>query len=231
MRQLLNIKFIGLMGLISLLGLIGLAKLASAQSAPEFIVSWRAASYVPSDYQGKILPSKSTAIEMGFDLIDNGKIADLSRSQITWVTNNKEIKSGLGAKNAVISNNGSEQLIRVSVDYKNSFIEETFSIPSAKPEIIVDTKLSGNSLSLRDYMFSALPYFFNINNLSELLFSWSNNGKTISGEAENPDILKISLASEGLPQKTSLNISASASNLYNPLEMAGKSLNLIIESR
>ena len=55
-----------------------------AQAAPEFLVSWRAVGYVPPDYQGKILPNKNSRVEMGFDLIAQNKIADLSRYNISW---------------------------------------------------------------------------------------------------------------------------------------------------
>lgn len=79
--------------------------LAFGQTAPEFLVSWRASNYVPADYQGKILPSKNSAVEIGFDVIDKNKIADLSRHNINWFLGDNLIRSGVGLKKIAVSLN------------------------------------------------------------------------------------------------------------------------------
>ena len=211
------------------IGLIEPAKSVSAQTAPEFITSWRALNYVPADYQGKSFPINSTYVEASFDLLDNNKIVNLSKNQITWTLNNTDIKSGLGAKSAKFLNAGVDQAVRVSVDYKDSLFETIISVPTTRPEMVIDSGVTGRYLSLKDYTFAALPYFFNISNLGELSFNWTNNGKNISGSTENPGLLKLSFKSEGIPQQTNINISASVSNLGNMLETAGKTLNLILK--
>ena len=70
----MKMKFKKIIGLIGLIGLI--SPIVYAQASPEFLISWRAVNYVPADYQGKILPSKSSPIEAGFDLVDKNKIVD-----------------------------------------------------------------------------------------------------------------------------------------------------------
>ena len=58
-------------------------------SRPQFMVSWQAQSYAPSWYQGKIFPTKGSRINVVFELVDGGKIADLSKLKVRWYLNDK----------------------------------------------------------------------------------------------------------------------------------------------
>ena len=209
-----------------------------AQTTPEFLVSWRAINYVPADYLGKILPSKSSRVEAGFDLIDNKKLIDLSKINVSWYLNGQLLNSGTGLKTATINiNSDLAQTIRITVSsYKGADIDQTFLLPVVKPEIVINTKLintdnAGNRMRLtpKNHLFEARPFFFNVNNLRELGFRWRVNDKLIEGISGTPEFLSLNLESPGSPTETELTVSSGINNLFNQLEFAGKSLNFIVK--
>ncbi len=209
----------------------------NAQTAPEILVSWKAVNYVPADYQGKILPSNSSRMEAGFDLIDKNKIADLSKSNISWFLGGNLLNSGIGLKNITFNIASSlNQTMRITVSgYKENDLDYIFPIPVTNPEVVIDTKTSvktlknQNYLPLKSYIFEARPFFFNVSNLKELGLKWRLNNRLVEGQAENPEFLKLNLESEGTPKETGLNLSIGASNLFNKLELASKVLNFIVK--
>lgn len=227
-------RLIGIIGLTGLVSPIGF--LAFAQSAPEFLISWRAVNYVPADYRGKILPSKSGRVEIGFDLIDKNKIADLSRRNISWYLDGDLLKSGPGLKTAEFtSSNNLDKAVRIAVSgYAASDLEETFLIPATEPEVIIDTKTPAkfarnqNSLPVKNYTFEARPFFFNVDSLSNLKFSWRVNNQPTEGTPANPEFLNLNLQSPGTPQETELGVAVGVTNLTNQLELASKLLNFVI---
>ena len=232
----MKMKFKKIIGLIGLIGLIG--PIVYAQASPEFLISWRAVNYVPADYQGKILPSKSSPIEAGFDLVDKNKIVDLSKYDISWYLNGNFLQSGLGLKkiNFAMASN-LDQTMRITVfNYKNNDLDQIFLIPAAKPEIIISTKTPNDRttrnqmrISLQNYTFEARPFFFNVGNLNDLRFQWKVNDKMVEGAPANPEFLGLNLASEGTPRETELKLTLNASNIANPLELAGKLINFIVK--
>ncbi len=210
---------------------------AQTASEPEFMVTWSTKNYVPSDYMGKILPAKSGRLDVGFDLIDRNKIADLSGATITWFLNDNFIRSGIGLKNISLNLNGElNQIIRISVtDYADDEISHIFSIQPAEPEIVIDTKnpllLSFNQIQLaaKKHVFGIRPFFFNIKGLDELIFKWRVDNKLISGAAENPWLLSLDLGTpEGAAQETDLAVSASAANINDQFEFGSKTYNFSV---
>lgn len=232
-------KFKKLIWLISPIGLIGLISPIGlfAQTAPEFLVSWRASSYVPADYQGKVLPSSGSRVDIGFDLVDKNKTVDLSRRNITWFLGQNFLRSGVGLKKLSVDlTDNRTQTVRITVgDYNNEDLDHVFLLPVAEPEAIISVKTPYETarnqtfLPLKNHLLEARPFFFNVSSLGGLQFKWRINGNLVSGEAESPNFLNLDLASEGAPQLTEVNVSLGVSNLLNDLELAGKSLNFVIE--
>lgn len=229
-------KLIGLIGLIGLISPIGFS--AFAQAAPEFLISWRAINYVPADYQGKILPSKGSAISAGFDLIDQNKIVNLSKYNISWYLNGNFLQSGIGLKKINFTMASAlDQTMRITVfNYKNNDLDQIFLIPGAKPEIIISTKTPNDRtarnqmrISPQNYTFEARPFFFNVSNLNDLRFQWKVNDKIVEGTPANPEFLGLNLTSEGTPRETELKLTLNASNIANPLELAGKLINFVVK--
>lgn len=204
---------------------------ASAQTAPEFITSWKAINYVPAEYPGKIFPTKGSTLIVGFDLLDKNQFTNLSKAEIQWDVDGTVLQTGTGVQQAQFQSNANanQHIIRIAVrNYGASELNYTFTIPIKKPFLIIDAPVPNRRLNLGSTLFQALPYFFNTSDLRNVRFQWFRNGQTIAGSPSTPSALTLEIASEGNPVNTDLSLSATAQNLLNPLEAATQLLNLKI---
>ena len=203
----------------------------NAQTAPSLIVTWQAENYAPSGYEGVILPTRGTAVRAALALIDAGKIQDLSKKEIRWFTGRELIKSGLGAVEIEFRTpelaTGDIALKAVVRNYKNADWEGLTAVPVAEPEIVIDAPYPERKIAAGLNVFKALPYFFNINDVIQLVFSWTANGLKAESGSEEPDRLNLetSLGRSG----DEVNLSVAVLNSLNPLQFASQSLNLTIK--
>lgn len=211
--------------------------LAQAQTSPEFLVSWRATNFVPADYQGKSLPSKSSMVEIGFDVIDGNKPANLSQNNISWYLGNNYVSSGVGMKTIRITiPTDLDQAVRMTIaNYKGSDLDFGFIIPVSKPKLVLSTKTPTQTaknqrfLPVRSHLFEARPFFFNVKNLRDLNFKWQVNNELVTGEAGNPEFMSMDFGSNGSPKESQFSVSVAASNSSNQLEFGSKLLNFIVK--
>lgn len=215
---------------------MGFLNRVGAQVEPEFMVTWKANNYVPSDYQGRVLSVDKTTIDIGFEIIDGGKIADLSKTEIFWHINNEFQKSGLGIKNSsfVADRSRGNQLIEIIIpNYQPKGkeavkLEKSLTIPLLKPEVVIDSPYPNNEIESGSNNFRALLFFFNITNPpSDASFSWSANGTKVEGVVENPDLLTLDTTK--LPVGSNFNLTLAVSNVFNELEFAKQLINLKIK--
>ncbi len=188
----------------------------SAQQQSEFMMTWKSDNYAPPSYQGKILPVDGSKIDVALELIDGGKIANLSGLQINWLINNDELKSGIGLKNISFTANGrrGDQLVEVTIkNYKGVDLEKRLDIPLTDPELVI---IGGPTI------FEVFPYFFNVKNINELIISWSANGRPTSGSVESPTALEVDTSS--FPTNSEIVIQATASNSKKATEIASKTI-------
>ncbi|MBI4992415.1 MAG: hypothetical protein HZB99_04325 [Candidatus Harrisonbacteria bacterium] len=196
---------------------------AFAQTTPQLLISWKALSYVPAGYQGKIFPTNNTPVEVGFDVIDNGKVINLSKSEISWELNGKFLTSGIGLKTARFNSGSQEQAVRITVlDYKEQNLTSSVIIPSLRPEIMIESKLLNKKIKFGKHTLTALPYFFNAANSSELSFDWKINGERISASADNPESLNLDLGSQVPSGNGDIVLSVTIKNFFNEFESAIK---------
>lgn len=209
---------------------------AGAQTKPQFLVSWQAQNYAPSWYQGKILPTKGTPINISFELIDNGKIADLSKTTVRWYVNDNLVlneNNGLGIKNLKINipdySGGQTEIRIVVLDYlKNGMIDKLIEIPVKGPEAIINAPYADGKIKTGSSVLNLFPFFFNIKDTHSLSVDWSVNGQKPSGSAGNPYVLNLNVGSE-TPKDTAINISVSLKSILKDLEFASQSVNLVIK--
>lgn len=194
---------------------------SGGQATPEFMVTWRARAYVPSDYRGKILPSPTSPIEFAFELLENGRIINLSNNEIRWYINNKFQKSGLGLKILTYAPprpDTGNRILKIEVrNYRGQHWQEFLTIPTTRPEVMI--------LPTGSNSFKALPYFFNVAGLQNLSFNWRVNNQNPEGLPENPDLLTIAEA----PSGTELSIDLIVRNLGQIIELASHSIKFITE--
>lgn len=211
---------------------------ANAQTAPQFLISWKADSYAPNWYQGKVFPTRGSRVEVAFELIDNGKVADISKTKVRWYVNDRLVlneKNGLGIKThsfRVVDYPGQDVEIRiVVVDYKNGDqLSDLIIIPVAHSEAIIDAPYAGRkigNISNNKHSFSVYPFFFNVSDLSKLSFKWLVNNRPAEsgGSAEKLDLSVDPLAPSGFE----IDISAKINNLSNEIEFASKNIKVIIK--
>ncbi|MCH7677422.1 hypothetical protein IH879_21080 [candidate division KSB1 bacterium] len=196
--------------------LLGTFTPVAGQATPEFLVTWKANTYVPAGYQAKALPIRGSQVEVSFELIDNGKIADLSRSTIRWFINFKLQETGIGNKTFAFTitpyDNRIPSIKILILDYKGAELKHLFDIPIAEPDVVIDTNDQRN--------FRGLPYFFNVNNINSLDFGWEVNDKKPEGAVDRPDLLSLDIPEIQLGESLDINISLIIKNLGNPLEFA-----------
>ena len=210
--------------------------LVEAQSSPQFLISWQAESYAPSWYQGKILAINGTPISISFELIDNAKIADLSKTKVRWYVNDKLIKNendGLGIKSLKITvpdYAGQETEIRISiVDYKGGeILDKIIRIPVRGPEAVINVPYPDAKISTGLSIFQATPFFFNIKDRNSLSIEWSANEQKAEGAFDNPWSLNLNIDPR-IPSGFVVGLRATVQNILNQLETASKTIQLKVK--
>lgn len=209
--------------------------ITSAQTSPQFLVSWQAQSYVPAWYEGKIIPSAGSKVSVSFELIDGGKIVNLSQTAVRWYLGDKLVKnenSGLGIKNySFINNNyGNDSVdVRISLpDYNGNTLDKVISIPLKSPEIDLETKKYDRKLSKGDNLIIGWPFFFNTNDVKNLAFSWSAQGNGVDLSSKNLLFFNVNIGAD-IQSGTSVMVQSFAQNLKNNIESARKLMQFEVE--
>ncbi len=208
---------------------------ANAQATPQFLISWRSQNYAPSWYQGKVLATRGSWIDASFDLIENGKIVDLSKKKVRWYVNDdlrRNEEDGLGIKNYSFSvadyTNEDIEIRIVIVDYKESQISGMIMIPLAKPEAVIDAPYSGRRIPSGTNIFRMYPFFFDVKDLGKLSFNWVVGGRSAEGSAGNASILKLNIDSLA-PSGFGIDVQATINNLTNEMEFASSRVKMEVK--
>lgn len=215
------------------LALLAFPLLSSAQQTePTFFITWRAQSYVPAGFGGKILPAPSSPVTASFELVQNGKLVNISQETILWYLDRKLIQSGKGLQTISFFTSdvpGFQHGLRARINNfqdKGIIVVKTIQIPVAQSEAVIAAPFHQNTFSGGSARVTALPYFFSVQNKSELTFIWEVNGqRPVSGE--NPDVLDINTGS--IPPGQVLNIKLDTSKPGSLFETATKMISLIFQ--
>lgn len=220
----------------------------SAQNVNDVLITWQTQTYQPSGYLGKNLPTLGSPIIAAVELVENQKLIDLSNSNIKWYVDNSFFAQGAGLKRITFNTDaliGATVTLEVNIsplkekekppaDYLNTNINNIFdeppllvgiiSIPVVKPEVVIDAPYADKIITNGVNFLQAMPYFFNIKGLNDLIFNWTVNDHTVSGSADNPQILELTVNSE-LTQ-TDIVAKAALSNVNNVSEFAVNQIQL-----
>lgn len=189
--------------------------LAQTSAATQnILLTWKSNTYVPSGFSGKIMPTSGSLITASAELIDNGKIIDVSKQNVYWYQDNNFIDGGIGKKSISFrlpdTAVGTINLRVEFPDYSKGGQLKTAVIKIARPEVVIESPLPGGKFSSSPLTLIAQPYFFNTDSPSHLNFSWNVNGQSPTG-AENPQILNIKFDQTMQPQST-MSVSLFAQN-------------------
>lgn len=203
--------------------------------AAEFMTSWQANSYAPRWFSGKIFPTFGSLVNVSFELIDNGRITDLSRVKVRWYLNDKLVKNeknGLGIKNYSFINSvygGNDAEIRISIpDYKTGPLDEIIRIPVKEPEVAIDAPYFNQSVNKGANGFLAHPFFFNISDVSEFFMNWTIDGKSVGDNSKSVPGFNLNIGQE-TAVGTKINLGARISNIKNQLEFASKTMTVEVK--
>ena len=236
--------------LFAVLAAFQLAKPAYADAAnPQFLASWRTFNFAPNGFEGKLLPIENSIVRVAFEIIENGKIADLHDKEIRWIIDGerKKVEKALQTYSFLASRlGGSHEEIRIQIpDYEvsppgastierlqrqnQSGLDHVLKIPVVEPVAVLGSSGRNSDVlpSPSAVTLQAKPYFFNVYSQKDLRFDWTVNGGKVTGEPANPGSLKINL---GRPEtkSASLEVSLSVTNPKKRMEFASGSLNFRI---
>lgn len=203
---------------------------AQTKQEPQLIVTWQSQNYQPANYSGKNLPTVNSPIIAAVELIDNNKLINLSSAQITWFQNSDIIVKGSGLKRIALNVNGlagDRLLIEADIVYKGKELQGAAIVPVVEPKAVIAAPHAFNrEIKTGTHHFKAIPFFFNIKNLNELLFSWTVNEQQETVD-QNSDILNLEITSEN-SEPVPINLKASISNINNIIETARDEIRFVL---
>lgn len=152
-------------------------------SGPVVLLTWRAETYVPQEYEGRVLPISGSKITLAVDVADKGALASLSTQKVYWYVNEHLAAAGTGLTRtsiSVSSRPGTDVLdVRVALpDYGDDGTGAAVQIPVVAPETVISIPSPAKRVGARSFEVRGLPYFFNVTDTGELAFSWQVAGTT-----------------------------------------------------
>ncbi len=179
----------------------------SQGSNAEIALTWSTDTYIPSNYPGKALPVRGSMIEVVANSDQNSQNLTYRwiLNKIVQETNSQILRFKIG------ENSPRDYLIKVEARDKNGNflgVSPYLTISIQKPKII----LKGESYQIsanQEAEFTAQPYFFNINNPSQLDYLWKlGNEEAILVDNQMPNIFILKLSQLIEPMTKILSVSA-----------------------
>lgn len=180
------------------------------------------------------MPSAGSNIEISFNLIDGGKIVDLSKTKVRWYINDEltvNEESGLGIKTLKFKAPqevvGEIEIKIVVIGYKETEIEKFITIPIEKVEVVIDSPRYDQKISREKNFFRGIPFFFNILKISNLSVKWIANERNPENIGVDPWRLDLNIDTQA-PSGFEIDLKVEVHNVLNQLEFAGKNIKLQI---
>ena len=226
-------KIIAAVFLLAILSVASGAKSDAQTTFSKILLTWQATTYAPAAFEGKVLPGPGSAIYASADVIQNGKLVDMSREQIYWYLDDEFLDGGLGKQTISFEVPlAAPDFAFLSVqlpDYTGhggSLFTNSVRIPIARPETVIESPYPENKFSGTQVRIFGEPYFFNVSKISDLNFLWSVNGKNPPG-SESPTELVININTDA-PAKSQVGVSLLIQDPKDLVSSASDILSLIL---
>jgi hypothetical protein len=196
-------------------------------------LTWRAATYIPAEYDGRALPTPGSNIVVAIDVIQNGKPIDLSAETIYWYVGGSYIAGGTGLTRTAVSVpdiiSQNQMTVRVSLPETLGGLARTITIPIAQPQAVITVTPPDPATANRDLSFDveAKTYFFTVNDPDQLNFNWKVNNQAPSS-FNDPMHLHINIP-QGTAPGTKLNVRLKVDNITHAFETAVRELILTVQ--
>ncbi len=175
---------------------------------------WSTDSYVPFGYQGRALAVKGSSVVVEVDLKISG--GDPENLKYSWFVDDvfQESKSGYGRDSFQfyvrrVNHASHTVLVKIFNESRSFFLERSITIPITAPELVVYQRNNSevnlpyfasakifNIKSEKEFSFSALPYFFNIDAITDLEFKWSLGEKTVKESSLTANIFGLKIVNK-----------------------------------
>lgn len=172
---------------------------------------WSADSYTPFGYKGRALPTNGSMVTVYADLKISGDNPE--NLKYSWFLDGffQESKSGYNQnsfrfKIQKIANSKHTVLLKVFNESRSFLVEESIEIPITTQELVVYQKQNPKlnlAYSVSDSNFKVLteeensflvfPYFFNINKISDLEFTWSFANEDVKDSSLSANIFGMKI--------------------------------------
>ncbi len=194
-----------------------------AATDPFLFLTWKAKSYAPDDFLGKILPGANSPVLVSLEAFENGKVADISSSEIKWYVDGELFSTAVGRKSFTIrtDKNPTSGVMSIRAEVLNKWKTakmKTVDIPVSPPLVILKSNYLSRVFGENKISITASPYFFGVSSLSDLVFSWKVNGQSVNS-AENPQIVDVSFNQDADPG-SSITVESSVANPAGASESA-----------
>lgn len=208
----------------------GILRSTAQQTRPQFLITWRAESYAPPQFEGKILPTANSPITASFELFDGGGLVDLSKQTIHWYINNRLVGGGRGVQTIkfIAPSDAPDILgLRIQIpEFPGGFLLKVAQIPIVRPEAVIEAPYPDGQFSNVPLTVKGTPYFFNVKDPTFLSFVWSVNRETPQ-TSESPSELVVDLNPDAV-SGSSLNIGLTIQNPANRLDSSSSNITLTL---
>lgn len=154
---------------------------STPSSSARLVLTWKANTLYPSDYTGKAFPGARSSITASVEGYSGGKWIDLSHASVTWLLDDKVIGRGVGMRELMFKipeRPDSVLTLRAKAVLPSPelTLESVSSIPVMGPQVVLNTPFPSQTVAAQSrFTVEAIPYFWNIETINDILFSWTAN--------------------------------------------------------
>lgn len=201
------------------------------EATDELVLSWQAQNLYPANYMGKALVTEGTPVIVSLEMLRGGALFDVSNAPIKWYLDGRFIEGGTGLKNITFyprARRGNTHIVKASLVVNGKTTSGFLEIPIHEKQVVLESPSARNTiLSNTSLLLTAVPYFWNVSSLSDLVISWKIQNQTVPNENKNSLFLQF-----GVPTNESqraVKISSFINERRGSLEKARADLSLRIE--
>lgn len=166
-----------------------------AQGTPQLYITWEANNFYPINFEGRAFPSPGTPVTVSVEATIDGKVADLSKAEISWYKDGTRFDYGTGVKESSFTAeelDTNSHFIRVRAVIGSATVEKTIRIPVTKPIAVLEVPYPNRQIPARSIAhLTSIPYFFNATSISNFTFSWQAGDLKKNTKSDNTLALEI----------------------------------------
>lgn len=197
----------------------------------ELILSWQAQNLYPANYMGKALVTEGTPVIVSLEMLRGGTLFNISEAPVKWYLDGRFIEGGTGLKSITFyprARRGNTHIVKASIVIDGKTTAGFLEIPIHEKQVVLESPSARNVIQANtSVLLTAVPYFWNVSSLSDLVISWKIQNKTVPNENKNSLFLQF-----GVPTNESqrtVKISSFIHERRGSLEKAQADVSLRIE--